>query len=213
MNDPAAVAAAAPSPTPPQDTRERIEDALIALMAEGERINHDAVAARAGVSRRTLYRYFPDRDALMRAVAERVRALAGPTVRFPESAADLLATLPTIYAGFDGIAPIVTVVRSTPQGRAARLAEKERRTAAYTAALAPEVAALPPRDRRLATAMLQVLHTTPWLEMRDHWDMTGEEIGEACGWAVRVLLADLARRGGRPLAEGPATGEGESAGG
>lgn len=192
------------TPRIPADTRERIEQALIALVIEGERINHDAVAARAGMSRRTLYRYFPDRDALMEAIAERVREMAGPNVRFPHSVEDLLATQRAIYEGFDTIAPVATVIRSTPEGRLARLAEKKRRTESYTAALAETVAALPPHDRRLATAMIQVLHTTPWLEMRDHWDMTGTEIAEACGWAVRVLLHDLARRGARPLDEGPA---------
>jgi hypothetical protein len=43
-----------------------------------------------------------------------------------------------------------------------------------------------------------------WREMRDQWDMTGEQIGVATRWAVEVLLADLAKRGGKPLSEGPA---------
>jgi hypothetical protein len=51
----------------------------------------------------------------------------------------------------------------------------------------------------LAIAMLQVLHTTPWLEMRDHWGLTGQQIARATGWAIRALLADLAARGSLPL--------------
>ena len=34
-------------------------------MADGERLNHDAVAARAHVSRRTVYRYFPSKADLI----------------------------------------------------------------------------------------------------------------------------------------------------
>jgi hypothetical protein len=51
----------------------------------------------------------------------------------------------------------------------------------------------------LATAMLQVLHTTPRREMRDHWGLDGEQIARACGWAMRTLLKDLREREGRPL--------------
>ncbi len=49
--------------------------------------------------------------------------------------------------------------------------------------------------------MLQVLHTTPWLEMRDHWGLKGEQIARATGWAIRTLLADLKTRGNKPLDE------------
>lgn len=183
------------------DTRARIAAALIALVGEGERINHDVVAEHAGISRRTLYRYFPDRDALMQEVGDEVRRRAGAGVRFPDSEDDLLGTLHAIHEGFDAIAPIATLVRSTPIGRQVRLADKQRRQKAYSAAASDAVKSLPERDRRLATAMLQFLHTSGWLEMRDHWDMTGSEIADASAWAIRTLLDDLRRRGSRPLNE------------
>ena len=56
-------------------------------------------------------------------------------------------------------------------------------------------------EQGVPTELLQMLHTTPWLEMRDHWGLTGEEIATATGWAMRTLLADLRSREGRPLAE------------
>ena len=185
-------------------TRAKIGDALVGLLANDERVNHDAVAARAGLSRRTVYRYYPDQESLLRALRERVTSLAGPNVRYPGSEKEMLATLPAIYEGFDRIAPVVTVIRSTPQGRAARLADRDARVAAYTAATADAVAALPEDDRKLATAMLQFLHTSAWLEMRDQWGLDGAEIARACDWAMRTLLDDLRRRGDKPLSEGPA---------
>ena len=80
-----------------------------------------------------------------------------------------------------------------------RLANNKRRVESYTRAAADAVKDLPEEDRILATAMLQVLHTTPWLEMRDHWGLSGEQIARACGWAMRTLLADLHARGSAPL--------------
>ncbi|RVT93581.1 TetR/AcrR family transcriptional regulator [Sphingomonas crocodyli] len=187
-----------------QAARQRIVEALLSLLHDGEDINHDRVAERAGVGRRTVYRYFPDREALMQSVWTGVTSLAGPDVTFPTTEADLLATMPGIYEGFDKIADYATLIRSTPQGRAVRLSQRERRVESYTAAAADAVAELPPEDQRLATAILQVLHTTPWLEMRDHWGLSGTQTAEACGWAMRVLLQDLRARGASPLAEGPA---------
>jgi AcrR family transcriptional regulator len=185
-----------------QKLGERILDAFIALLGEGAPdLSHDAVADRAGVARRTVYRYFPDRSALMEGALTRVRALAGPQVAYPTSAQELLNTLEPIYRGFDSIAPVATMLRATPQGRQLRLAQNGRRVASYTRALADAVKELPSGDRKLATAMLQVLHTTPWLEMRDHWGLDGGQIARATGWAVRTLLNDLRKRGRRPLDE------------
>lgn len=184
-----------------EDVRARIEQALLEAMASGDsaRLNHDRIAEAAGVARRTVYRYYPDRDALMQAVWDRVTSTAGPNVRFPESEAELLSTLPDIYTGFDRIAPLATLVRSTPQGRAVRLAQRDRRVDSYTRAAADAVKALPPHDQRLATAMLQFLHTSAWLELRDHWNLSGQDIATAAGWAIRILLKDLREREGRPL--------------
>lgn len=182
-----------------EEARGAIADAVIQLMADGRSdISHDVVAEMTGISRRTVYRHFADRDALLSAASTRVRELAGSRVAFPEKEADLHDTR-SIYLGLDRIAPIATLVRSTPQGRAMRLAQKAERQASYRAATAGAVAALAEPDRTLATALLQVLHTTPWLEMRDHWDLDGEQIARVTGWAIRVLLADLRARAGAPL--------------
>lgn len=184
-----------------ENTRNRICQATIELMGETGAINHDAVAARAGVARRTVYRYFPDQPALLRGAREYVTALAGPKVVFPEREADLVGQLEDIHTGFDRITPTVIMLRSTPQGRSMRLADREERKARYTAAAAEAVKALPAHDQMLATAMLQFLHTSAWIEMHDQWGFTGEEIATSCRWAMKTLLKDLHERGGKPLDE------------
>lgn len=202
MTDTAQPVSSSVRETKKDEVRARITDALVELLAEGVAdLNHDVIAERAGVGRRTVYRYFPDREALMQSAWDRVTSLAGPEVTFPRSEAEMLASLEPIYTGFDRIAPLATLVRSTPQGRAVRRSQNVRRVASYTAAAAQAVKDLPPEDQKLATAVLQVLHTTPWLEMRDHWGLEGRDIAKAMGWAMRTLLKDLKDRGGRPLDE------------
>lgn len=184
------------------EVRTRIKDEMIQLLSEGELdVSHDQIAERTGISRRTVYRYFPDKEALLEGVHERVRELAGKNVIMPRTEADLVGTLHDVYTGFDKIAPITTLIRSTPIGRAVRLAGKKRRVESYTAATADAVKDLPPEDRMLATAVLQFLHTTAWLEMHDHWNLEGAQMARAMSWAMRTLLRDLRKRKGKPLDE------------
>ncbi|MFZ2288764.1 MAG: TetR/AcrR family transcriptional regulator [Halopseudomonas yangmingensis] len=51
--------------------RERILEAALTCMAEEQNFNMQQVAARAGVAKGTLYRHFPNADALLLAVLER----------------------------------------------------------------------------------------------------------------------------------------------
>src|SRR5437660_1549428 len=75
-----------------EEARTRILDAFIKLLTNGAAdLSHDAVADCAGVARRTVYRYFPDRQALMDGALLRVRDLAGPQVTYPKSPEELLS--------------------------------------------------------------------------------------------------------------------------
>lgn len=101
-----------------------IEDALVDAFVAGERVNHDRLAERAGVSRRTVYRYFPDRGALDRALKARLGASPVPP---PRNEAALLAGLEELFRGFDASATATMAAMTTPEGRAARNAASAER--------------------------------------------------------------------------------------
>jgi AcrR family transcriptional regulator len=185
-------------------TRELIVDQLVAALAEGalDQTSHDAIAKRIGVSRQTVYRYFPDRDALMAALWERINTelSGGGAPGLPTTEQTLLDVLAPLFTNYDRLAPLITITQSTPQGRAMRLSVKERRSQAFLDATADATAGLGAEDRKLVAAILQLLiGGQAWLEMRQQWDLTGEQMARACGWAARTLLADLHARRGRPL--------------
>jgi AcrR family transcriptional regulator len=186
----------------PNDTRNRIGEALLALMADGERLNHDNVAARAGLSRRTVYRHFPDQAALRKEIWARLSSQG----KLPTELSDWLANgIPRLYRQFDERAAAATVALASAEGRAMRNSITPDRVAAYRALYAEATAALPEPDRNYAIAALQFIGSGfAWREMRDQWDMGGEAVSTTVQWAIRTLLADLEKRGGRPLADGPA---------
>ena len=187
-------------------TRELIVDQLVAALAEGAlgQTSHDALARRVGVSRQTVYRYFPDRDALMEALWARINAelAGGGAPGLPTTEQGLLDVLAPLFANYDRIAPLITISQSTPEGRAMRLSVKDRRSQAFLDVTADATAGLSAEDRTLAAAIVQLLvGGQAWLEMRQQWDLTGEQMARATGWAARTLFADLHARNGRPLDE------------
>lgn len=187
---------------PPPDTRRRIEEALCALMAEGEKLNHDNVATRAGVSRRTVYRHFPDQPAL-RAGMWSLLSVSGA---MPHDLEDLLNNgMRHLYRNFDSRAAEMTVAMASAEGRAIRNTVTEERVAAYRALYAEATADLPEPDRTWAIGALQFIGTgLAWRELRDQWQMDGDAIATTTVWAIRTLLADLKKRGDLPLSAGPA---------
>jgi len=191
--------------------RMAIEDAMLDILAENEEggLTHDRIAARLGMGRRTVYRYFPDRQALMEALWLRLTQAAGPGPGMPRDIASLTDQLPQLFSGWDSAASAMTVCMSSGQGRAMRAAKTSERRASYRAALAPAVVALSEADQIKAVAAIQLLRSGhAWLEMRDQWNLDGPASAEAVTWAIQVLIADLQARGGRPLAEGPARDSG-----
>jgi len=177
---------------------------MIGLMADGDRLNHDAVAERAGVSRRTVYRYFPDQDALRHAAWARM----SPGGRIPDTLDDLLGGLEERFAKFDRNAAAMTVALASADGRAMRNQMKAEREIAYRGMFGEAVNGLAEPDRTWALAAIQLMSSGfVWREMRDQWDMDAQGMATAANWAIDVLMADLRRRGGKPLATGAADRE------
>ena len=197
----ASIATAAPDDAA-SDTRTRIEEALLALTAEGERLNHDMVAERAGVSRRTVYRYFPDRDALMRAMWARLSPATAPNDKMPHSVDTILDQLDILFEGFDGNAAAMTVVMASAEGRAMRNTMTPQRVAGYRKALGGVTAHLPEPAATEAIAAIQLLRSGfAWREMRDQWELSGTEIAASVRWAIEVLIAELKCGGGPGVAK------------
>lgn len=184
-----------------EKTRSRIEDALLETLADGDPsgINHDQIAQRAKVGRRTVYRYFPDRTSLLQAGWERLNRAASPNVGMPESAKSILDGMEELYTGFDRNPEAMTVTMASAEGRAIRNAMTPRRVTAYRAALAAETDHLDPDTRDLAVAVIQLLNSGfVWREFRDQWGLDGSDMARACRWAVSVLLDELRNGGGPP---------------
>ena len=75
-------------------TRNEILDALVALLADRpvDEVTTRELARAAGVSESTVYRHFPDRSALVDALAERFTSSGGDAPTYPDRMEDLAAS-------------------------------------------------------------------------------------------------------------------------
>jgi AcrR family transcriptional regulator len=176
-------------------TRERIVQAAVDLLSEGDAgdLSMADVAARAGVSVRTVYRSYATKDDLLDGVIDWINARIEQVVGVrPETREDYETTTADVINVVFGIEPLYRALFATRAGRASHRRSNAHRQETMPAAYADVLAGL---DEGQARRVLAVLHTVASsngaLFMKDYWDLSPEDAGRAIEWAIRVL-ADAA---------------------
>lgn len=179
-----------------EQTREMILQALTDQLAAGglQELNIPGLARRAGVSVRTVYRYFPDKEALLDAAEQWMDDRIAPGAS-PICADDMAANAEQIFAAFDANESVMLAHWATSVGRAMRAKGRKRRLEAYEAALREVTSHLSRREARAALAILSyLLSSWTWKTLRDEFGMSGSESGKAVSWALSTLIDDLRKR-------------------
>jgi AcrR family transcriptional regulator len=170
-------------------TREKILDAVAALLERGVDPTYAAVAGAAEVQERTVYRHFPTREDLHREFWARVhrdRIGVGP------AAADLPALLDMVgaaFAGFSANEGLVRAMLHSAEGRAIRLAANEERRRRFEKVAAAELPGRSAGERRQAAAAAQVLASAmAWEYLQDYWGMGPAQSSETIQNALAALF-------------------------
>ena len=180
-----------------EQTRQWLVDAAIDLLEKDpdSAMVNAAIAQRAGVSDRTVYRYFPTREALLDAVAHDVgRRLAVPPV--PSTVADLQPFARALFASFEHQAPLTRAALRPEMFGRMRDGQAAQRWVALQALMDREFPDVEPEERRMATANIRyLLAATTWRYYRDNFGFSAEETARCVETALRHLLAGLAKPG------------------
>jgi AcrR family transcriptional regulator len=176
--------------------RERIFRAVAELLErDGSGVlTMPQVAELSGVSLRTIYRYFPTRGLLLDAAG---RWIGGELLKqgYPTSLDDVADSFERACSEFDERPGLVRAMALSEVGREARSTRRGERLEAIRQVLEQEVGRLTERELRQAEAVLAYLHNMlAYTTLREEQQLSGGEIGEALGWAIRTLVADLRRR-------------------
>jgi len=174
------------------ETRARIVEAA----AEGfapwtTELPFNEVAERAGVSVRTVYRYFPSQPDLLNAARTRVVEGSGwkPDDVSPETLGSMIAR------AFEYFGDLLERAGHEIQAQAPGMADLRRqRLEAIERVVAPFSNGMDPEHVRGVCAVLSGLGRVEFLRgMHEQWGLSGIEAGRAVEWAVGVLLDDLRR--------------------
>lgn len=177
-----------------EQTRIRILDAAVELIEEaGEApLTIAAVADRAGVTDRTVYRHFETRDALVRATWSHMQQRVA-SQGFPRTADQMIQSPPQLFPRFDRARELVRASLYSPAGLDMRMSSNAERREATSSSVAD---AFPVADRswlirRAAVAQL-INSAYAWEVMAQYWGLDGNEAGKAASEALAVLLGKSA---------------------
>jgi AcrR family transcriptional regulator len=171
------------------ETRERILDAASALVHEFESwdwrpLTFRAVAERAGVGERTVYRYFATEQVLHEAVMQRLSEESG--VVYEGLTIDQVATIGATV--FEAMSTFAAPPWTAQQG-GVLLAEDARRRAALLAAGESAANDWSEEQRTRAAAALDVLWTAPsYQRLVTGWQLDAAEATEVIDWMIGLVV-------------------------
>jgi AcrR family transcriptional regulator len=177
--------------------RTEILDALIAHLEreDADELSMEALAADAGVSRRTLYRYFPTRELLYAAAGERIERLLELPTDVTGGADGISASFAHASSQLQQRPALARAMVRSRVGSAVRSPLRENRRAAIEEALGETTADLPlDESRRAAAVVAHLCSSATWIALQDEAHLSPEESREAIAWALDTLVADLRRR-------------------
>jgi AcrR family transcriptional regulator len=162
---------------------------VFALLERGEDLTFAKLAKAAAVPERTVYRYFPTRDALMTAVIEWSNDRIGFDGLLPVDGDGATRMVRRVFPGFDEIAPVIRELLVAREGLDARLSNVRERRLAATELVRREVPGLDRETNRRIAAVTQLLTSAAtWQTLRDYWSMDGAESAETAALAIELLL-------------------------
>lgn len=176
-----------------EQVRVAVLDAVVAQLEERsvDDIAMADVAAEAGISLRTLYRYFPDRAALLHAAGEHLyRALGiGHEIAGPD---DVSASFRDAATKLSARPELSRALVQTTAGRAARSGARAQRIDAIRNALAPLTKDLDADTARRATAVIAHLcSAASWVAVSDDSGLDDDDAQQAVVWAIDTLIDAL----------------------
>jgi TetR/AcrR family transcriptional regulator of autoinduction and epiphytic fitness len=172
-------------------------DALLALLDEGDlKPTSERIAARAGVSERTLFQHFPDREALFQgaalAQAERIGPmivpLPGPEAPMDERLQAFVAQRCRVLERVSPVRRASLLLEPTSETVAGWLrAVRDGAAAEVAYVFAPELDGSPDRDELLA-ALVAASAWPTWESLRAHQGLSQEAAEATMRRTVGALL-------------------------
>ena len=181
-------------------TRQALVEALLGLLDAGEpKPTAAEIAARAGVSERSVFQHFPDREALLEAVAREQYRRVVPTLVPVDSSLPLSeridqfsAQRARLYEQIGGVRRAGLLIEHESSSVAGWLrTARQQKAADVERVFLRELDALPPDEREpLRAALVMVCSWSAWDSWRTHQRLSVARSRAALQAALRALLRE-----------------------
>jgi AcrR family transcriptional regulator len=174
-------------------TRQKILAALAVAITQPDfaALSMAEIAKAAGVGEATLYRHFPNREALLDGLVAQFDHVMGD-LPYPQTVEDLTVLAERSFTAFDRNPALVRAFLVSQLGRTARQQGRPKRIGAIRHALAAVTQDHPAAQRQAAEAVIAHLSSIQtWQTMTEEFAMSGAEVGQAVAWAIGALVRDL----------------------
>jgi TetR/AcrR family transcriptional regulator, regulator of autoinduction and epiphytic fitness len=179
-------------------TRQALVEALLGLLDSGQpRPTAAEIAARAGVSERSVFQHFPDREALLEAVAREQYQRVVPTLVPVDSSLPLderieqfVAQRSRLYERIGGVRRAGLLIEHESTSVAGWIATaRQQKAAEVERVFRRELDDTPPDEREpLRTALVMVCSWTAWDSWRTHQKLSVARARAALTAAIRALV-------------------------
>ncbi len=189
-------------------TRDLILDTALQMLGEEpiDRFSHEAVATRAGMSARTVYRHFPTRADLLLALWQRLRDTT--ETRFPLTEEELLPFVHTQFRHFEEHEALVRASITTSANAEVMAHGWSEGRAAFRKSLAAITHDLSPVHARRLVALCVAIYSAPfWQMLRDRGQLSNEEAADAAAWALDMILTAARTSSHELMAQEPSVKE------
>ena len=177
-------------------TRRRIVAAFVESLQDeaADDVSMAAIAKRANVAERTIYRHFKTRAELLDAAGEWIEDNVFGYVPFT-SPDELPGIFRKLCKSFDRHPHLARAIALTRVGRTMRAGFRRHLIDHHRKAMAPLTQHLKPKEVRQAEALATYLNNVlAWSALREDFGMSSAEIADAIEWALTTLLKDVRRR-------------------
>jgi len=149
------------------------------------------IAQAAGISLRTLYRYFPDRASLLQSAGEHLYSSLGVPVDIAEPE-DITRSFIEAARRLGARPRLTRALVRTGAVQVARSAMRKQRVQAIRAALKPATSGLDADLVRRVTALISHLcSATSWASIADESGLSDADAQAAVSWGIDALIGTL----------------------
>lgn len=176
-----------------QQTQKVIIESLVALLVErrGGDVQFDEVAKKSGVSERTIFRFFKDKEALLKATDTYLQSFVAASVDKIQEM-DVSGFAKNSFILFDEFENLTMAYLYSPFGQQARALFRKKLHQLLISKISEKKKLQHSREEEVRLALtVSLVNAKIWDDLRTDFGFSGREIGEAVAWSIQHLLEHL----------------------